>query len=182
MVFLRRSIKGGTVGSLNRYFESNQFEEPINIFKKQLKINDNETSNKIDKSIKVFNIKRDEFKLQFESDEKVYRKVNTKELDKFPDKKLGELKYSKELQKLNKDNFLVSYDFSSLNPSAQIDLNSIWPKIETVYPFQKTMSDAVCSFFNSRRWNYLNKCPFLTVNYHNPENLIFQNLPVKEKF
>ena len=31
------------------------------------------------------------------------------------------------------------------------------------------------------RWNVLNRCVFLTVNYHYPENLVFQNLPVKEK-
>ena len=43
------------------------------------------------------------------------------------------------------------------------------------------MSDAVCTLFNSGRWNELNRCAFLTVNYHNPENLIFQHLPVKEK-
>ena len=43
------------------------------------------------------------------------------------------------------------------------------------------MSDAVCSLFNSGRWNELKRCAFLTVNYHNPENLIFQRLPVKEK-
>ena len=43
------------------------------------------------------------------------------------------------------------------------------------------MSDAVCSLFNSGRWNELNRCAFLTVKYHNPENLVFQHLPVKEK-
>ena len=43
------------------------------------------------------------------------------------------------------------------------------------------MSDAVCSLCNSGRWNELNRSAFLTVKYHNPENLIFQHLPVKEK-
>ena len=43
------------------------------------------------------------------------------------------------------------------------------------------MSDAVCSLFNSGRWNELNRSAFLTVEYHNPENLKFQHLPVKEK-
>ena len=69
----------------------------------------------------------------------------------------------------------------SFYPSAQIDKNSIWPQIETTYPFKKYMSDAVCSFFNSGRWNELNRSAFLTVNYHNPENLVFQHLPTKEK-
>ena len=76
---------------------------------------------------------------------------------------------------------LVSYDFNSLYPSAQIDKNSTWPKIETAYPFKKYMSDAICVLFNSGRWNELNRSAFLSVKYHNPENLIFQHLPIKEK-
>ena len=43
------------------------------------------------------------------------------------------------------------------------------------------MSDAACTLFNSGRWNELNRSAFLTVKYHNPENLIFQHLPIKEK-
>ena len=76
---------------------------------------------------------------------------------------------------------LVSCDFNSLYPSAQIDKNSTWPKIETSYPFKKYMNDAICTLFNSGRWNESNRSAFLTVKYHNPPNLIFQHLPIKEK-
>ena len=76
---------------------------------------------------------------------------------------------------------LVSYDFNSLYPSAQIDKNSTWPKIETAYPFKKHMNDSICTLFNTGRWNELDRSAFLTVKYHNPENLIFQHLPLKEK-
>ena len=76
---------------------------------------------------------------------------------------------------------LVSYDFNSLYPSSQTDEYSNWPKIETSYPFRKYLSDAVCTLFNSGGWNELNRSAFLTIKYHNPENLIFQHLPVKEK-
>ena len=34
---------------------------------------------------------------------------------------------------------------------------------------------------NSGKWNQLNRSAFLTIKYHNPENLIFQHLPIKEK-
>ena len=179
--FIRKSIKGGRVGAFNRYFESNQFDEIISTIKKHLKINNNEISNIIDKYLKHINTKRDEFKLEFENGEKDYRKINNKELDKFLERKLGELNISKELQKINKDDLLVSYDFNSLYPSAQIDKDSNWAKIETAYPFKKFMNDAICTLFNSGRWNELNKSAFLTIKYHNPENLIFQHLPVKEK-
>ena len=112
---------------------------------------------------------------------KILEKSTKKELDKFLEKKLGELEFSKELQKFTKDDLVVSYDFNSLYPSAEIDKNSTWPKIETAYPFKKYISESICTFFNSGRWNELNRSAFLTVKYHNPENLIFQHLPSKEK-
>ena len=179
--FIRKSIKGGRVGAFNRYFESNQFDEIMSTIKKHLKINDNEISNTIDKYLRYINTKRDEFKLEFENGEKDYRKINKKELDNFLNNKLGNLEISKELQKINKDDLLVSYDFNSLYPSAQIDKNSTWPKIETSYPFKKHMNDAICTLFNSGKWNQLNRSAFLTIKYHNPENLVFQHLPIKEK-
>ena len=43
------------------------------------------------------------------------------------------------------------------------------------------MSDAVCSLFNSGKENELKRCAFLTVKYHNPKNLVFQNLHVKRR-
>ena len=179
--FIRKSIKGGRVGAFNRYFESKQCEEILNIIKNYFKINNNEISNIVDEYLKFIDIKREEFKLKFENGEKDYRKINKKELDNFLEKQLGELNISKDLQKINKDDLLVSYDFNSLYPSAQIDKNSTWPKIETAYPFKKYMSDAVCTLFNSGRWNELNRSAFLTIKYHNPANLVFQHLPIKEK-
>ena len=178
--FIRKSIKGGRVAALNRYFESNQCKE-INTIKKHLKINDNEISNIIDEYLNYINTKRGEYTLEFGNGEKDYRKISKKELEKFLERKLGELEISKDLQKINKEDLLVSYDFNSLYPSAQIDKNSTWPKIETAYPFKKHMNDAVCYLFNSGKWNQINRSAFLTVKYHNPENLIFQHLPIKEK-
>ena len=77
-VFLRRSIKGGRVAALNRYFESNQCEERLNTIKKPFK-NDNENSKIVDEYLKCINTKRDEFKLKFEKGEQDYRKINKKE-------------------------------------------------------------------------------------------------------
>ena len=84
--FMQKSIKGGRVVALNRYFESNQFDEIMSTIKKHLKINDNEISNVIDKYLKYINTKRVEFKLELENGEKDYRKINKKELEKFLEK------------------------------------------------------------------------------------------------
>ena len=43
------------------------------------------------------------------------------------------------------------------------------------------MNDAVCEIFKSGRWDELNRSAFVTFKYHNPENLIFQHFPIKEK-
>ena len=134
--FIRKSIKGGRVAALNRYFESNQCEQFLSIIKKHLKITDNDISNTIDKYSKYINTKRNEFRLEFENGEKDYRRINKKELDKFLEKKLGELEISADLQKIKKDDLFVSYDFNSFYLSAQIDKNNTWPKIETSYPFK----------------------------------------------
>ena len=80
-------------------------------------------TNIVDEYLKYINIKCDEFRLQFENGEKDYPKIDEKELDKFLDKKVGELEVSKELQNINKEHLLVSYDPNSLHPSAQIDLS-----------------------------------------------------------
>ena len=142
----------------------------MSTIKKHLKINDNEISNIIDVYLKYNNNKRKEYKLEFGNKEKDYRKIIKKELDKFIDKKLGELEISRELQKINKDDLLVSYDFNKFYASAQIDINSTWPKIETSYPFKKLMNESIYTLFNSGRWNELNRSAFLTVKYHNPKN------------
>ena len=91
------------------------------------------------------------------------------------------MEISKELQIGNGHDLLVSYDFLSLYPSAQIDINSTWPEIKTASPFEKFMTESICSLFSSGRWNGLNRCAFQSVKKHNPEKLVFQHLPVKEK-
>ena len=120
-------------------------------FEKYLK-NDNDILNIVDEYLKIINTKRNGFILEIEIGEKGYWKVNQKDLEKFLDKKLGELGISIELQKINKDDLLVSFDFNSVYPSAQIGLNRNWPNMETAYEFKKYVSDAVCSLCNSGGW------------------------------
>ena len=93
----------------------------------------------VDEYTEYNDFKREEFKLEYENGENVYRKINKKELDKFLDKKLLELEISEELQNIIEDDFLVSSDLNSLYPGAQMVLNKFWPKIETAYPFEKTI-------------------------------------------
>ena len=66
-----------------------------------MKINVNEFSKQIDENLKFINFKRVEFKIEFENVERTYRKISKKELDKSPDKNLGELENIEELQNFN---------------------------------------------------------------------------------
>ena len=111
---------------------------------------------------------------------KTIEKKDMKELVRTLDKKHGELESSKEIQKLNKDDLLVSYDFNSSYPSAHLDKNITWPKCETAYPPKKYMIDVICSLFSSGRWSEINSSAVLTLKYHNLENLVFQHIPLKE--
>ena len=131
--FLRRSIKGGRRSALNRYLGSSQFEGILNTNNKHLKVYSNEKSNIIDEYLKYVNTESDEFKLEFENSGKGFRKINKNEIDKFLERKLGELEATKELQKIDTNDLLISYGFNSLYPSAQININSIWQKTETEY-------------------------------------------------
>ena len=95
--------------------------------------------------------------------------------------KLGDLEVSKALRMINKDDFLVPFDFNSLYPSAEADGKSTWPAIETVYLFKKHVNDAVCEILIGGRWDELSLSAFFSIKYHKPENLIFQHLLVREK-
>ena len=95
-----------------------------------MKKHDNQFSNAVDEYLKSIKIRSEEDKLKFEIGGKEYRKTNRK-LDEFLDRKLGDLSISKKPQNIIEDEFLVSLIFSSLYASAKIDVNSIWPEIET---------------------------------------------------
>ena len=101
-------------------------------------------------------------------------------MQQFVNNKLDDLENGKQQQKINKGGLLVSYDFNKLYPSAQVDKNSTWPAIETSYFFKKYMNESVCEIFNNEKWDNINRSACSTVEYHNPECLIFQQIPLKK--
>ena len=107
--------------------------------------------------------------------------MSLKQKNKQTAKRLHALEISKKLKEVELNDYLVSSDYTSLYPSAQANSKSNWPKIETAYAFEDYMNDAVCTLFISREFEKLNLCCFLIVKYHNPENLIIQHLPARER-
>ena len=59
------------------------------------------------------------------------------------------------------------------------DQKLIYPKIETVYAFEKHMNDELVEKINSQ--TFTQGSAILKIKYYNPKNLIIQHLPVKEK-
>ena len=125
--------------------------------------------------VKEFYVKK------YESKFNDYRKMNTKELDKYVNKKLASLSISKKLNKIDKSNLLVSSDYNSLYPSAMAHDDSTWPSIETAKGIRPEDSKYLCELFNNNEWKDLNRTGFFKVKYHNPEHLVLQHIAVNEE-
>ena len=100
--------------------------------------------------------------------------------------KLALLSINQEIAKIvnkNKD-ILMAYDGRSLYPSAIVDKDRYYPRIETGYLFTP-----------DKKQNFINECKnraftqfrdqasfILRVRFYNPQNLIFQHLHVEHVF
>ena len=122
--FIRKSIKGGRICALNRYFKSKQIGEIMLTIKKHLKIGDDEISPLIDEYLKYITIKEKEYEKLFIGEETDYRKIDKKGIEDFDIEKFSELEVSIALPMINEDDFLVSYAFNNLYPSAESDGSS----------------------------------------------------------
>ena len=59
------------------------------------------------------------------------------------------------------------------------DKNSIYPKIETGFAFEKHMNNELVEKFNNQ--TFTQGSAILKIKYYNPKNSIVQHLSVKEK-
>ena len=76
----------------------------------------------------------------------------------------------------------MDFDATSLYSSAMWDEGSAFPKKETGLVLKPDMNDVYVEAFNNKTFNQNgNEAAMLTIKYYNPPDLIFQNLPVKEK-
>ena len=92
------------------------------------------------------------------------------------------LSIHKELSKLDSNKTQMDFDATSLHPSAMWDEKSVHPKIEIGFAFKPHMNDVYVEAFNNQTFNEDgNEAAILTIKYHNPPDLIFQHLPIKEK-
>ena len=77
----------------------------------------------------------------------------------------------------------MDFDATSLYPSAMWDENSVYPKIEPGFAFKNHMNKTYVDAFNNQSFNEdVDESAILRIKYYIPPDLIFQHLPVKEKF
>ena len=124
---------------------------------------------------KHFKIVEKEFESKFDD----YRDEDVDEKENYINKKLGELPIHKLLQQLSLKDFLWDNDANSFYPSSMWDEKSIYPRIETGYVFTEDMKDELFDKLNTGSFNQ--GSAILKIKYYNPENLIVQHLPVKDK-
>ena len=179
--FVRKAIKGGKCIAFNQHYKSEISDEVFNIISKELNVNGN-ICDLLEKYFKFLNKYEKQYEKEFDSKYDDYRDINEKGKEKYVNKKLNMLPILKKLSKLDLNQTQMDYDATSLYPSAMWDENSVYPKIETGFAFKPHMNDIHVEAFNNQTFNEDgDESAILTIKYHNPPDLIFQHLPIKEK-
>ena len=124
---------------------------------------------------KHFKIFEKEYEDQFDD----YRDEDEEEKEKYINEKLGNLRLHKLIQKIELIHLLWDFDAVSLYPSAMWDEKSMYPRIETGYVFKRDMNDQLVEKFNNQ--TFTQGSAILKIKYYNPENLIVEHIPIKEK-
>ena len=181
---VRKSIKGGRCSALTQYYKSNISKKVFNVISKELNIDDNNENvcGIIDKYLEYTNDKRKIIEDEYDSNFKDYRDIDEEERTEHIYKEVNKLPIHKKLQKLDVNDVMMDFDATSPYPSAMWDEKSVYSIIETGFAFKPHMNIVYVEAFNNQTFNQDgDESAILTIKYYNPPNLIYQQLPVKEK-
>ena len=176
--FVRQAAYGGRVCAFNKYYISNIYDDILNVISKEIKFEGN-TYEKKEVYMKYKNEHFKIFEKEYEDQFNDYRNENIEEKEKYIKEKLNDLPFHQLIKLLKINELLWDFDCVSLYPSTMWDINSIYPKIETGYAFEKHLKDELVEKFNNQ--TFTQGSALLKIKYYNPKNLIVQLLPVKEK-
>ena len=176
--FVRQSIKGGRVCAFNQSYKSKHCNDILKILYKELAVKGT-VYDTIEAYMEYKNKHLKIFEKGYESQFNDYRDENVEEKEKYINEKLSNLRLHKIIKRIELIHLLWNFDAVSLYPSALWDKNSIYPRIETGYSFNKDMNDELVEKFNTG--NFTKGSAVFRIKYYNPKNLIVQHLPVKEK-
>ena len=176
--FVRQSIKGGRVCAFNQYYRSKNCYEVSEILSEELNVKGN-VYDIIEAYMKYKKYHEEIIEKVYESKFNDNRDIDEEEMDNYIFKKLGELTIHKLLQELSLNELLWDFDSVSFYPSALSDPKAIYPRIETGYAFTPDMIEDLVNKFNNQA--FIQGSAILKIKYYNPQNLIVQHLPVKER-
>ena len=176
--FVRQAAYGGRVYAFNQYYKSKHYDVIAKTISKELCVKGN-VYDIIEAYMEYKNKRFKVFEKEYENQFNDYRDENLEEKEKYINEKLGELPIHQLKRQLKIIELLWDFDCVSLYPSAMWDKNSICPKIETGYAFEKHMNVELVEKFNNQ--TFTQRSATLKLKYYNPKNLIVQLLPVKEK-
>ena len=179
--FVRKAIKSGRCNAFNQQYKSEISNEVFNIISKELN-NNGSICEILEKYFEFLNKYEKQYAKEFDSKYNDYRDIDQKEKEKYVNRKLNMLPIHKELCKLDSNKTQMDFDATSLYPSAMWDEKSVYPKIESGFAFKPYMNDVYVEAFSNQTFNEDgDESAILTIKYHNPPDLIFQHLPIKEK-
>ena len=176
--FVRQSIKGGRVCAFNQYYKSKHCDNILKLINKELAVKGtvyDTIEAYMEYKNKYFKIFEKEYESQFND----YRDEDIEEKEKYINKKLGNLRLHKLIQRIELIHLLWDFDAVSLYPSAMWYENSIYPRIETGYAYTRDMNDTLVEMFNNQ--TFTRGSATLKIKYYNPKNLIVQHIPIKGK-
>ena len=176
--FVRQSIKGRRVCAFKQYYKSEICYDFLKIIPEELNVKGNFYD-----IIKAYlNYKNKHFKIfenDYENHFNDYRGEDVEEKEKHIIEKLSQLPFHQLIKQSKLDELLWGFDAVSLYPSAMWDENSMYPRIGTGYAFTRDMNDELVEkIYNG---NSTKGIGILKIIFYNPENLIVQHLPVKER-
>ena len=119
------------------------------------------------------------FEKECENQFKDYRDEDVEEKEKFIGEKLSELPIHQLIKQTKVDEIFWDFDAVTLYPSAMWDENSFYPRIETGHAFTRDMENELVEKFNTG--NFTQGSAISKIKYYNPEKLIVQHIPIKEK-
>ena len=180
--FGRQTIKGGHCSAFSQFYKSMISDKVFTFISKELNVND-KICQILDKYFEYTNknrkIKENECDPHFDD----YRDNDEEERNKHINKELNKLPIHRKLQNLNLNDVMMDFDATSLYPSVMLDEKSVYPKTETHFAFKPHMNETNVDAFNNQIFNQDgNESAILRIKNYNAPDLIFQHLPVKEKF
>ena len=107
-----------------------------------------------------------------------YRNEDVDEKEEHINKKVSNLRLRKLIHQKKLIELLWDFDAVSSYPSAMWDSSPIYPRVETGYAFSPDINDELVQKFNTG--NFTKGSALLKIKYHNPRDLVVQDLPVNE--